>query len=188
MPPMMGLVLSGFFWTYAFMQMPFGWFADRVGARISLAVAVGVVVGVHRAHGRGARRRHADGLPAAARRRRGRRLSLDGQGGRQLVSAQRAGHRQPASSTAARASARPFRCRWSTWLIASFSWETSFVVTGLLGIIWAVFWVIFYRDPEQHRSVTPEQLRDCRRNGARSKRPGRKSLGRRCSATGRSGA
>src|SRR5205823_4594047 len=29
-----------------------------------------------------------------------------------------------------------------TWLIASFSWETSFVVTGLLGIIWAIFWVI----------------------------------------------
>jgi MFS family permease len=36
----MGLILSGFFWTYSFMQMPFGWFADRVGARISLAVAV----------------------------------------------------------------------------------------------------------------------------------------------------
>ena len=36
----MGLVLGGFFWTYSFMQMPFGWFADRVGARISLALAV----------------------------------------------------------------------------------------------------------------------------------------------------
>ncbi|MBV8095794.1 MAG: MFS transporter, partial [Acetobacteraceae bacterium] len=36
----MGLILSGFFWTYSVMQMPFGWFADRVGARISLAVAV----------------------------------------------------------------------------------------------------------------------------------------------------
>src|SRR6201989_1419467 len=35
-----GFILSGFFWTYAVMQMPFGWFADRVGARISLAVAV----------------------------------------------------------------------------------------------------------------------------------------------------
>ena len=36
----MGFILSGFFWTYAVMQLPFGWFADRVGARISLAVAV----------------------------------------------------------------------------------------------------------------------------------------------------
>ena len=26
-PAQMGLVMSGFFWTYALMQMPFGWFA-----------------------------------------------------------------------------------------------------------------------------------------------------------------
>lgn len=39
-PAMMGFILSGFFWTYAVMQLPFGWFADRVGPRISLAVAV----------------------------------------------------------------------------------------------------------------------------------------------------
>lgn len=37
---MTGLVLSGFFWAYPVMRMPFGWFADRVGARISLALAV----------------------------------------------------------------------------------------------------------------------------------------------------
>src|SRR6516164_9898452 len=34
-----GFILSGFFWTYALMQLPFGWFADKVGARISLSVA-----------------------------------------------------------------------------------------------------------------------------------------------------
>jgi MFS family permease len=36
----MGLLLSGFFWTYALMQMPFGWFVDKVGARIALPLAV----------------------------------------------------------------------------------------------------------------------------------------------------
>jgi len=36
----MGVLLNGFFWTYALMQMPFGWFADKVGARISLLIAV----------------------------------------------------------------------------------------------------------------------------------------------------
>src|ERR1700716_422285 len=40
-PAHMGLVMSGFFWTYALMQMPFGWFVDRVGARIALTLAVG---------------------------------------------------------------------------------------------------------------------------------------------------
>src|SRR5476651_1093360 len=37
----MGLVLSAFFWTYAAMQLPAGWFIDKVGVRISLAFAVG---------------------------------------------------------------------------------------------------------------------------------------------------
>ena len=36
----MGVILGAFFWTYAAMQMPFGWFADRVGARSALAAAV----------------------------------------------------------------------------------------------------------------------------------------------------
>src|ERR1700749_1254564 len=40
-PAEMGLVMSGFFWTYALMQMPFGWFVDKVGARIALPLAVG---------------------------------------------------------------------------------------------------------------------------------------------------
>lgn len=40
-PAEMGFILSGFFWTYALMQMPFGWFVDRVGARIALPLAVG---------------------------------------------------------------------------------------------------------------------------------------------------
>ena len=39
-PAQMGLILSAFFWTYAFMQMPAGWVVDRIGVRISLTVAV----------------------------------------------------------------------------------------------------------------------------------------------------
>ena len=39
-PTMMGVILGAFFWTYASFQLPFGWFADKVGAKIALAVAV----------------------------------------------------------------------------------------------------------------------------------------------------
>lgn len=34
---MQGLILSGFFWTYACMQIPGGFLADKFGARIILA-------------------------------------------------------------------------------------------------------------------------------------------------------
>jgi sugar phosphate permease len=36
----LGLLLGAFFWSYAVMQLPFGWFADKVGPRISMTVAV----------------------------------------------------------------------------------------------------------------------------------------------------
>ncbi len=153
----MGLVLSGFFWTYSVMQMPFGWFADRVGARISLAVAV-VWWSVFTA------------LTAAARgivTLMGCRLLLGvGEAGAYPSMAKVAANWFPRSERGIASSIFDSGSRIGaalslplvTWLIASFSWETSFVVTGLLGIIWAVFWVIFYRDPEKHWSVTPEQL------------------------------
>ena len=44
------------------------------------------------------------------------------------------------------------------WIIGSFGWRMSFVVTGLLGIVWVAIWLAYYRDPENHPSVTPEQL------------------------------
>jgi len=40
----MGVILGAFFWTYASMQLPFGWCADKVGARIALAAVVSIEV------------------------------------------------------------------------------------------------------------------------------------------------
>lgn len=38
----MGLILSGFFWTYAIFQLISGWFVDRFGTRIGYTVAAGL--------------------------------------------------------------------------------------------------------------------------------------------------
>ena len=35
-----GLILGAFFWTYALLQVPAGSLVDRVGSRISFAIAV----------------------------------------------------------------------------------------------------------------------------------------------------
>ena len=37
------------------------------------------------------------------------------------------------------------------------NWHMSFVVTGALGLVWAVAWYRFYRSPEQHPAITPEE-------------------------------
>lgn len=44
-------------------------------------------------------------------------------------------------------------------LIARWGWRTSFVVFGLVGVVWAAAWYAWYRDrPEDHPSTTPEEL------------------------------
>lgn len=43
-------------------------------------------------------------------------------------------------------------------LVALVSWRGAFVVTGAAGIVWLICWLIYYRRPERHRSVSPAEL------------------------------
>lgn len=43
-------------------------------------------------------------------------------------------------------------------LVALVSWRGAFVVTGAFGIVWLICWLIYYRRPEQHRSVSQAEL------------------------------
>jgi len=153
----MGLVLSAFFWTYAIMQLPAGWFIDRVGVRISLTLAVawwsaftmatGLARGV--AHFIAARLMLGVGEAAALpsftkvafnwfpRRERGLACSIFNSG-----------------STAGSALSLPL----VTWLIAAVGWRGAFLVTGGLGIAWALAWWLIYRDPERYRGIAPREV------------------------------
>jgi MFS transporter, ACS family, D-galactonate transporter len=153
----MGLILSGFFWTYAIMQLPFGYVADRVGARLSLVVAVvwWSACTALTAAGRGF-------------------LSLLGL--RMLLGVGEAGAYPSFAKVAASWFPRSERSFASSifdsgsrvgsalaiplvsWVIATLGWRESFVVTGLLGFAWAVIWMWLYREPEDHPAVAPEEL------------------------------
>src|SRR3954451_14858758 len=37
-------------------------------------------------------------------------------------------------------------------------WRVAFIVTGAVGLVWAVAWYAFYRAPSQHPAITPEEL------------------------------
>ena len=45
-----------------------------------------------------------------------------------------------------------------TWLIAVTGWRGAFIVTGLIGLVWALAWWFIYRDPERYRAVAPTQV------------------------------
>jgi MFS transporter, ACS family, aldohexuronate transporter len=45
------------------------------------------------------------------------------------------------------------------WLQLRYGWQTTFIVTGLLGFFWLALWLFFYQSPERHRWITDEELR-----------------------------
>lgn len=156
-PTEMGLIMSAFFWTYAMLQMPVGWFIDKVGVRVSLALAVGwwsiftVVSGLARGVGQltGARLMlgvgEAAALPSFAkvafnwfpRHERGLACSIFDCGSR-----------------VGSAISLPL----VAWLISVVGWRGSFIVTGVIGLVWALLWWFIYRDPEQYRAIAPEAV------------------------------
>lgn len=45
-------------------------------------------------------------------------------------------------------------------------WRGLFIVSGLIGIVWAVVWYIFYRDPRTHASISESELAHIESGGA----------------------
>jgi len=40
------------------------------------------------------------------------------------------------------------------WAILAFNWRVAFVITGVLGLLWLVLWLLFYQAPEKHPALT----------------------------------
>jgi ACS family D-galactonate transporter-like MFS transporter len=147
-PAQMGLVMSGFFWSYALMQMPFGWFVDKVGARIALPLAVGWwsvftaltavttsvtgMFGCRLALGAG----EAGAYPSCTK----------------LV-AQWFKPAQRAFATSIYDSGSRVGSALSipvvALIIGELGWKASFIVTGGLGLVWVLGWLIIYRNPSK---------------------------------------
>ena len=44
------------------------------------------------------------------------------------------------------------------FLAVTYGWQAAFIVTGLLGFIWLIFWILVYERPETHRKLSPAEL------------------------------
>jgi ACS family hexuronate transporter-like MFS transporter len=44
------------------------------------------------------------------------------------------------------------------WLTLKWGWQEAFLLTGSLGFIWLIFWLMFYRPPEKHPWLAQEEL------------------------------
>ena len=44
------------------------------------------------------------------------------------------------------------------WLAVHYGWRSAFIFTGALGFIWVILWMLFFRDPEQHKWLAEKEL------------------------------
>src|SRR5512142_920220 len=42
------------------------------------------------------------------------------------------------------------------WAILAYNWRAAFVITGSLGLVWAVLWLLFYQAPDRHPALSGE--------------------------------
>jgi len=51
------------------------------------------------------------------------------------------------------------------YLAVHFGWRSAFIFTGALGFLWVVAWMLFFREPEGHKWLAPEELALIRSDG-----------------------
>lgn len=52
------------------------------------------------------------------------------------------------------------------YIQAELGWRGLFIFSGIVGILWAVVWYIFYRDPENHNGANDDELQLIKKGGA----------------------
>ena len=157
-PEAMGWIMSAFFLSYACCQIPAGFLADKFGQRKTLAgsvtwwsLATGatalatspigfIFARVFMGVGEAAAYPCNGGITAKwfPDRERGRVTSLFDSGSR--------------FGTA-------FAMPLVVWIIASWGWHAAFFICGGLGLIWVVWWLCVYQDPEQHPHISATELK-----------------------------
>ncbi len=153
----MGWILASFRWAYALFQIPGGWLGDRIGPRRALALIViwwsaftsftalawsAVSMSAIRfLFGIG----EAGAFPIATR-------SLS----RWMLPGER-GFAQGVTHAGSRLGAA-MTPPLVVWIITRYNWRAAFITFGLMGILWAVAWLIYYRDtPDEHPRVSPAE-------------------------------
>src|SRR5215467_4863100 len=157
-PSQLGWVFSAFGWAYLCLQVSGGWFSDRFGARLTLAVC-GVVwsistimMGVVGSFGALIACRVLLGLGEGATFPTATRALSD------WASPGSRGYVQGITHSFARfgnAMTPPL----VAWLIRLTSWRQSFGILGGASLLWAVVWWFYFRDDPAKHSGTTEQER-----------------------------
>jgi len=162
-----GWVNSAFFWSYAVMQIPFGWIVDRYGVKWPYAIcfaiwcvataATGLVTGLAGLIAMRLLVGGAEAVVVPASWRWIRTNFAEGQSGTAVGIYMLGSKIGPAIGA-------PL----ATWLILAVDWRAMFVILGLAGLVWLMPWVLFVGNDARRPAVmdahtetpslTPRQL------------------------------
>jgi ACS family D-galactonate transporter-like MFS transporter len=166
----LGWLFSGFFWSYALLQIPTGMILDRFGvawinrvstffwsvmsAATAFANGFAAILGVRILLGVA----EAPGFPASAK---------------------ATGYWFPRQERALATSIFDAAAKFSNVVgvplvalaIVQFGWRWGFIITGALSFLYFLAFTIFYRDPSKHPRLTPEEREYIRAGGATPEGP-----------------
>src|SRR6185503_20928168 len=43
------------------------------------------------------------------------------------------------------------------WAVLAYNWQSAFVVTGIIGLVWTALWLLFYQSPAKHRALSDSE-------------------------------
>jgi MFS family permease len=154
----LGIAFSAFAYPYAFFQIAGGWLGDRMGPRLTLFLC-GVVVAVSTAW---------TGMVGGLATLFMSRLVLGIGEGPAFPTATRAlsNWMRPDQRAFAQGITHAFSRFGNAAtppliaaIIVAFSWRMSFYILGLLSLVWAGLWLIYFRDdPRKHPGITDQDL------------------------------
>ncbi|MDR4949879.1 MFS transporter [Neobacillus cucumis] len=153
-----GLLGSAFFWTYALMQIPMGSIVDKLGPKVTYGVAiiwwsvfsaftaagrsVGMLLGIRALMGIG----EAPAFPTNTR------VISDW-----LPSKERGIANGLFSMGIAVGSG--LTTPVVAWIVQTYGWRTSFIVTGAIGVIWGLLWLTSFKNkPSEDKRVNKAEL------------------------------
>ena len=155
---MWGLILGIFAIGYALFQIPSGWIADRFGPRKALTIVVSVwsmftaLTGAARSAIQMLILRFLFGVGEAG--------AFPGatQAFFRWLPVKERGLAHGINFSGSRLGAA-FSLFLMPWLIIQIGWRWTFVVNGVIGIIWATVWLVWFRDnPKDNRKINQAEL------------------------------
>nr|WP_113865655.1 MFS transporter [Brenneria salicis]NMN89987.1 ACS family D-galactonate transporter-like MFS transporter [Brenneria salicis ATCC 15712 = DSM 30166]RBP64369.1 ACS family D-galactonate transporter-like MFS transporter [Brenneria salicis ATCC 15712 = DSM 30166]RLM31414.1 glucarate transporter [Brenneria salicis ATCC 15712 = DSM 30166] len=153
----MGYIFSAFAWTYTLFQIPGGWFLDRVGSKLTYFIAImgwsvatllqGFATGLASLIGL----RALTGLFEAPAFPTNNRMVTSWFPEQERASA-------VGFYTSGQFAGLAFLTPLLIWLQELMSWHWVFIVTGGIGIVWALIWHFVYQPPKKNKKINQAEL------------------------------